>query len=112
MTSAAATGTPQATDGDRATAGAARHRATYTRLLRLRHLDPNGWQRALFGEGSVVAAALLVLADVATAWTLLVLPVAVAGTVKAHDLLMGRLGRPIRPARLIGPPGSPPKSAP
>jgi hypothetical protein len=34
---------------------------------------------------------LLVLADLATAWTLLVLPVAVAVVVKAHDLLAGVL---------------------
>jgi hypothetical protein len=63
----------------------------YPRLLRLRHIHPNAWQRALLGEGALALALLLVLADLATAWTLLVLPLAVAAVVKAHDLLAGRL---------------------
>ena len=63
----------------------------YPRLLRLRHVAPNAWQRALLGEGAIAVAALLVLADLATAWTLLALPLAVAVVVKAHDLLAGRL---------------------
>jgi hypothetical protein len=66
-------------------------KALYPRLLRLRHVHPNAWQRALLGEGALGVAILLVLADLATAWTLLVLPVAVALVVKAHDLLAGRL---------------------
>jgi hypothetical protein len=66
----------------------------YPRLLRLRHVHPNAWQRALLGEGALAVAAVLVLADVATAWTLLVLPVAVAVVVKGHDLLAGALGSP------------------
>jgi hypothetical protein len=68
-------------------------RPFYPRLLRLRHIHPNGWQRAFLGEGVVVLAALLALADLATAWTLLVLPVAVAVVVKAHDVLAGYLAR-------------------
>lgn len=68
-------------------------RPLYPRLLRLRHIAPNGWQRALLGEGAIALAVLLVLADVATAWTLLVLPLAVAAVVKAHDLLAGYLNR-------------------
>ncbi|GAC1610399.1 MAG: hypothetical protein NVS3B26_16960 [Mycobacteriales bacterium] len=63
----------------------------YPRLLRLRHVAPNAWQRALLGEGAIGVAALLVLADLASAWTLLVVPVSVAVVVKAHDLLAGRL---------------------
>ena len=63
----------------------------YPRLLRLRHVHPNGWQRALLGEGALAVAAVLVLADLATAWTLLVLPVAVAVVVKCHDLVAGAL---------------------
>lgn len=63
----------------------------YPRLLRLQHIAPNAWQRALLGEGALALAVLLVLADLATAWTLLVLPVAVAVVVKAHDVLAGRL---------------------
>ena len=66
----------------------------YPRLLRLRHVHPNAWQRAVLGEGAVAVAGVLVLADLATAWTLLVLPVAVAAVVKSHDLLAGRLAGP------------------
>ncbi len=64
----------------------------YPRLLRLRHVHPNAWQRAALGEGALAAAAVLVLADVATAWTLLALPVAVAVVVKAHDVVAGMVG--------------------
>jgi hypothetical protein len=64
----------------------------YPRLLHLRNIHPNAWQRAVLGEGAIAIAVLLVLADLATAWTLLVLPLAVAAVVKAHDLLAGALG--------------------
>ena len=70
--------------------GAPKH-PLYPRLLHLQHVHPNAWQRALLGEGALAVAVLLVLADLATAWTLLVLPVAVAVVVKAHDVLAGRL---------------------
>ena len=70
---------------------AAGRRPLYPRLLRLRHISPNAWQRALLGEGALALAVLLVLADLATSWTLLVLPLAVAVVVKAHDLLAGLL---------------------
>jgi hypothetical protein len=66
-------------------------RPLYPRLLRLRHVRPNGWQRAVLGEGAIALAAVLVLADVASAWTLLVLPLGVAALVKAHDVLAGLL---------------------
>ena len=66
-------------------------RPLYPRLLRLRHVTPSGWQRAVLGEGAVALAAVLVLADVASAWTLVVLPLGVAALVKAHDLLAGLL---------------------
>ena len=65
----------------------------YPRLLRLHNIHPNAWQRALLGEGALGLAVLLVLADLATAWTLLVLPLAVAAVVKAHDLLAGLIAR-------------------
>lgn len=68
----------------------------YWRLLRLRTLRPSGWQRALFADLPFVAAVVLVLSDVATAWTLLVLPLAVALVVKGHDLLAGIISRPGR----------------
>jgi len=65
----------------------------YPRLLRLRHVHPNAWQRAALGEGSVFAGGLLALADVATAWSVLALPLAVAVVVKSHDLVAGLLER-------------------
>ncbi len=74
-------------------------RPLYIRLLRLRHIEPNTVQRALLGEGSIAVAVLLVLADLASAWTLLVLPLAVAGVVKANDGLAGFLQQPPRAGR-------------
>jgi hypothetical protein len=71
---------------------ARKSRPLYPRLLHLQHVHPNAWQRAVLGEGALAVAVLLVLADLATAWTLLVLPVAVAVVVKAHDLVAGVLG--------------------
>ena len=65
----------------------------YPRLLRLRHVHPRAWQRAVLGEGMAGVGALLAMADLASAWSILVLPVAVAGIVKAHDLLAGVLNR-------------------
>ena len=83
------------TDGDAAPA-----LPLYWRMLRLRNVHPNSLQRALLFEGSLGLAALLVLADVASAWTLLVLPIAVAVVVKGHDLLVGVLmSSPSRPSR-------------
>jgi hypothetical protein len=73
-------------------------RPLYPRLLRLRHIRPNGWQRAALGEGALALAVLLVLADLASAWTLLVLPLGVAVVVKAHDLLAGLLAAPAHAA--------------
>jgi len=71
----------------------------YWRALRLQHLRPNGWQRAVLVEGVLALAVVLVLADVATAWTLLVLPLASALIVKGHDVLAGVLTwrRPSKP---------------
>jgi hypothetical protein len=63
----------------------------YWRVLRLRHVRPNGWQRAMFVEGVLALSLVLVLADVASAWTLLVLPLASALIVKAHDVIAGLL---------------------
>lgn len=66
----------------------------YPRLLRLQHVHPNAWQRALLGEGMALVGGLAALADLASAWSVLVLPVAVGAVVKAHDLLAGVLARP------------------
>ena len=83
-------------------------RPLYPRLLHLQHVHPNGWQRALLGEGALAVAALLVLADLATAWTLLVLPLAVAVVVKAHDLLAGAIGQGRAAPPGVEPPDPPP----
>jgi hypothetical protein len=66
----------------------------YWRLLRLHTLRPNGWQRALLVEGVLTVAVVLVLADVASAWTLLVLPLASMLLVKGNDLLATALRPP------------------
>lgn len=63
----------------------------YWRVLRLRHVRPNGWQRALLVEGVFGVAGVLVLADVASAWTLVALPAVVALLVKANDVVAGLL---------------------
>jgi len=86
----------------RATA-TARAYPLYWRMLRLRHVRPNGWQRAILVEGVTAVAVTLVLADVASAWTLVVLPVTAALLVKAHDVVAGLLpGR--RPVETLPPP--------
>lgn len=71
----------------------------YWRLLRLRYTRPNGWLRALFFEGSVAVAVVLVLAEAASVWTIVVLPFVVAVVVKANDVLAGNLRQSYRPTR-------------
>jgi hypothetical protein len=68
----------------------------YWRLLRLSMVRPNGWQRAVLVEGVIGLAVVLSLADVASAWTILVLPLVSMAVVKAHDYLAGLLG-PLQP---------------
>lgn len=63
----------------------------YPRLLRLRNVHPNGWQRAALVEGMAILGGLAALADRATAWAPLILPVAAAAVVKFHDVLAGVL---------------------
>jgi hypothetical protein len=65
----------------------------YPRLLRLRHVHPNGWQRAALVEGTILLGALAALADRATSWAPVILPVATAVLVKFHDVLVGLLPR-------------------
>lgn len=79
------------------TEAATRRVPLYPRLLRLRYVAPNAWQRAVLGEGALAVAVLLVLADLATAWTLIALPLAVAAVVKAHDALAGFLDPQMSP---------------
>ena len=71
----------------------------YPRLLRLQHIAPNAWQRAALGEGAIGVGVLLAMADLASAWTIVALPVAVAVIVKAHDALQGLLDGGGPPAR-------------
>jgi hypothetical protein len=79
-----------------------KHKAPlYPQLLQLKHVHPNAWQRAVLGEGMVLLGALLALADVASAWSMLVVPVLVAVVVKAHDLLAGLLAAPLASADVV-----------
>jgi hypothetical protein len=75
----------------------------YWRMLRLRHVRPNGWQRAVLVEGVTAVAVTLVLADVASAWTLIALPMTAALVVKAHDVIAGWLPSR-RPIEMLPPP--------
>jgi hypothetical protein len=74
-----------------ASSGESKSTPLYPRLLKLRHVHPNGWQRAALVEGMVLLGALAALADRATSWAPLILPVAAAGVVKFHDVLAGVL---------------------
>ena len=74
-------------------------RPVYARALRLRHVRLRTWQRVLLGDGSLLLAVLLVLADLVSAWALVVLPLAVAAVVKAHDLTAAVLARPVHRSR-------------
>ena len=65
----------------------------YVRVLRLRHLQLPTWLRATLAEGSFVLGILLAMAEVASAWVIIVLPLTVAVMVKFHDLLQGALLR-------------------
>lgn len=76
-------------------------RPLYWRVLRLRHVRPNGWQRVLFVEGSIAVAAVLALAGATSVWVLLALPLAVGVVVKSHDVLAANLEG-------SGPPDAPP----
>jgi hypothetical protein len=69
-------------------------RPLYPQLLHLQHVHPNAWQRAVLGEGMALLGGLLAMADLASAWSIVVLPVAVAAVVKVHDLVAGQLQRP------------------
>ena len=65
----------------------------YPTLLGLKHVHPNAWQRALLGEGMAVLGALLVMADLASGWAIIGLPVAMAAVVKSHDVVAGLLAQ-------------------
>ncbi len=81
-------------------------RALYPVLLRLENIHPSAWQRAVLGEGMALVGALLAMADLASAWSIVVLPLAVAVVVKAHDLTAGLLREP-SDGRIARPAGRP-----
>jgi hypothetical protein len=83
-------------DADAADDAEIRIAPLYWRLLRLRYTRPNGWLRALYFEGSVALGVVLVLAEVASVWTIVVLPLVVAVVVKANDVVAGNLRRAYR----------------
>jgi hypothetical protein len=64
----------------------------YARVLRLRHLRPGGILCFLFFEGAVAAGVLLALAELASWWSVAILPVTVAAMVKVNDVVAGALG--------------------
>jgi hypothetical protein len=68
-------------------------RPFYARVLRLRYFRPSGLVCFILLEGSVAAALMLALAELVSWWGLIVLPVAVALSVKANDLIVGRVAR-------------------
>lgn len=63
----------------------------YPRVLRLKNVNPNGWQRAVLVEGMALVGGLAALADRATAWAPLIMPIGAAAVVKFHDVLAGLL---------------------
>jgi hypothetical protein len=65
----------------------------YARVLRLRHLRPGGILCSLFFEGAVAGGVLLALAELASWWSVAILPVTVAAMVKVNDVVAGALGR-------------------
>lgn len=98
--SAASTTIGQPPPGARPTSGADAVVPMYWRVLRLSAVRPNGWQRAVLVEGVIGVSIVLALADVASAWTIVVLPLVAMAIVKAHDYLAGVL----YPARRLEPP--------
>lgn len=65
----------------------------YARVLRLRHLRPNGLTCLLFFEGSLVVGGLLALAELIPWWGMFVLAVAVAVMVKVNDVVAAAVHR-------------------
>jgi hypothetical protein len=79
----------------------------YHRLLRLRRHRPGPVVTFLCFEGSILASALLALADLLPWLSVLVVPAAVAAVVKLHDLVVQATPRPAivsgsTPSRFVG----------
>ncbi len=69
-----------------------RPRPLYWRILRLRVVRPGAITRVFLVEGLLAVAVLMMLAEAASAWSLVVLPAVGMAIVKAHDLLAVQLG--------------------
>jgi hypothetical protein len=70
-----------------------RLRPLYSRVLRLRHVNPGGLLCFVFFEGAVSLAVLLGLAELVSWWAVLLLPASVAGMVKINDEVAGAVVR-------------------
>ena len=68
-------------------------RPLYARALGLRHLNPGNMLCFVFLEGTAALGLLLALAELIRWWGMLVLPVMVAVSVKANDLVVGAVAR-------------------
>lgn len=75
-----------------------RHQPLYARVLRLDHLRPGGLLCFLLFEGAIVLAVLLSLAELVNWWSVIVLPLVVAGLVKVNDFVAGIFARARRVA--------------
>jgi hypothetical protein len=64
-------------------------RPIYARVLRLRHVQPGTGLRLLFIEGTVLLAGLAALAELASWWSVPLLPLVVAALVKVEDVATG-----------------------
>lgn len=67
-------------------------RPLHSRLLRLRHTHLARLQTLVLFDGALVVGVLLALAELASAWTPLALPAAVAVAVKGYDVVAGLAG--------------------
>ncbi|GAB3159498.1 hypothetical protein GCM10027290_64490 [Micromonospora sonneratiae] len=65
----------------------------YSRILRLRHVNPGGLLRFIYFEGAVFLGVLLGLAELMSWWGVLILPVVVAALVKINDEVAAAIAR-------------------
>jgi hypothetical protein len=65
----------------------------YARVLFLRRTRLRWWVRSIYLEGAVVVGFVLYLANVASAWVIVVLPAAIAVMVKVYDLVVSATAR-------------------
>jgi demethoxyubiquinone hydroxylase (CLK1/Coq7/Cat5 family) len=69
------------------------HRSFYLSLLRLNRVRPTGLQRIVLIEGSFALGVVIALADIASAWIVLILPLLVTAAVKFEDVVATALGK-------------------